>query len=233
MATPTVQHHVPGSCRRAILVGLGAVTASFVAGWFSADSVGWVTTMLVAAGALYACRSAWSRRDFLLAPASSRPTLVVIAITEVLAVIGFSIWCLLDFHSVDSVTAGARADSLSELLRILGRIIVVTALLEELIFRGALWAAFRRCGHRAGAGLAVVASAALYGLWHIGPTIHAERAMHRAPSLSAILASVATTFLLGLLLGFVRERTRSVIAGFVIHATINCVGAIGYYVAQR
>jgi membrane protease YdiL (CAAX protease family) len=109
---------------------------------------------------------------------------------------------------------------------LLVRIPIGTALAEELLFRSALPALFAQ---RHSARAAALASAALFGLWHVLPTVasidsHPVGAQigvtpsHRA---SAVAGVVATTAVAGLAFGWLRRRAGSVIAPAIAHAVLN------------
>lgn len=83
-------------------------------------------------------------------------------------------------------------------LYVLG-IVVIPPIVEEMMFRGMILQRLRRFGD----GFAVVASAALFGLYH------------------GNLAQTVFAFLCGLLLGFVVIRTNSLLPSILIHALNN------------
>ncbi len=78
------------------------------------------------------------------------------------------------------------------------------AFTEELLFRGLF---LKKLGHVIGSGWANLATAAVYALAHLS--------VQFAKPLPAVSV---TTFLLGLLLGWIMQRTRSVLAPAFIHA---------------
>lgn len=83
------------------------------------------------------------------------------------------------------VTAEVERGSWANLAWILVRIVLLTALPEEFLFRGALWSAFRSRAERVRPGLgvstALLFTAFLFGLWHIGPAIHNAGALGLSP----------------------------------------------------
>lgn len=112
-----------------------------------------------------------------------------------------------------------------ELLRqVLLRIPVGTAAFEELAFRGVLLAAFEEAGGRPAA---VGASSALFGLWHVAPTLAALRdndvRSRRAPT---IAAAVAVTGAAGVGLALLRYRAGHLLACALAHWGVNAAGLV-------
>lgn len=81
---------------------------------------------------------------------------------------------------------------------------VIPAVCEELFFRGYLLTAFRT---RVSTSMAILLSAALFGLFHVLATLTFER--------------FVPTFFLGVVLGVICCLTRSVLPGMVLHTTHN------------
>jgi sodium transport system permease protein len=86
------------------------------------------------------------------------------------------------------------------------------ALCEEAVFRGVMLAGLSRTGSR---GVAVVVSALTFGLIHIHP-VH------------AVIAAV-----LGLVLGYATLRTRSLLAGVVLHFANNATAVLAARMAKE
>jgi membrane protease YdiL (CAAX protease family) len=114
------------------------------------------------------------------------------------------------------------------------RIPLATALAEELLFRGALLALFRR---RRSEATAVLWSSLLFGAWHVLPTIDdyegnpvsdviADRSRGRR---LAVLATVLSTAGAGAVFARLRLRSGSVLAAVLAHAAIN----VSAYLAAR
>jgi membrane protease YdiL (CAAX protease family) len=82
------------------------------------------------------------------------------------------------------------------------RIVIIAPLVEELLFRGVIMNGFIRNYSKTGA---IIYSALLFALFHLNPW------------------QFPATFLLGIILGFVRIRTKSVFACILGHATHNGV----------
>lgn len=107
-----------------------------------------------------------------------------------------------------------------------------TVLLEEVAFRGVLPAMLVR---RTGRWWAIGASAVLFGLWHVLPSLDmgtvnpvAEDAVGGVPSAVIAAGSVLSTAAIGVWFSFLRERTGSLAAPMLAHWSSN---ALGYLVA--
>jgi membrane protease YdiL (CAAX protease family) len=118
--------------------------------------------------------------------------------------------------------------------RALVRIPVGTVLWEELAFRGVLQAALSRAlPDRA----ATAAGAALFGLWHVAPTLAAIRT--NAPGRTAVgrggalLAGCAGTAAAGVLFGRLRSRSGSLLAPALLHLAANSGGLLAAVAAWR
>jgi membrane protease YdiL (CAAX protease family) len=113
---------------------------------------------------------------------------------------------------------------------VLFRIPLGTALCEELIFRGALLALYER--HRS-ERTALLATSAVFGLWHVFPafefrSVNADRTGSRpspgARSLGVVAVTVLTTAAAGVGFGWLRRRSRSIVAPVLLHTAINAGG---------
>jgi membrane protease YdiL (CAAX protease family) len=109
------------------------------------------------------------------------------------------------------------------------RIPAVSALAEEVLFRGVVWALLASIG---GTWFALVGSSVAFGLWHVVVSGHQARRME-TPMARWIAGSVAATFAAGVAFGLLRLITGGVWAPAAAHATINIVGSIGARVAAR
>jgi uncharacterized protein len=114
------------------------------------------------------------------------------------------------------------------------RIPLATALAEELLFRGALLALFRR---RRSETAAVLWSSLLFGAWHVLPTIDHYQgnpageliADPRKRRRLAVLATALSTAGAGIVLAGLRLRSHSVLAPVLAHAAVN----VSAYLAAR
>lgn len=117
--------------------------------------------------------------------------------------------------------------------RALVRIPIGTALLEELAFRGVLYAAWREDGVAA----AVIGSSVAFGLWHITPAREMLRA-NRPDSSTArvavwIAGTIAATGAAGAGFAVLREATDGIAAPFVLHAAFNSLTSVAAAIAHR
>ena len=105
-------------------------------------------------------------------------------------------------------------------------IVLFTAIPEEFAFRGVLLGSALRLW---GPWRASLITSALFGLWHITPTLHTMSDNRVVSGLSAtvggqvllVLGSIAVTFVAGLAFCWLRLRSRSLIAPVMAHAAIN------------
>ena len=105
-------------------------------------------------------------------------------------------------------------------------ITLLTAIPEEFAFRGVLLGSGLRLW---GPWRASLITSALFGLWHIAPTLHtmADNSAVRGVSGSAggqvlvVLGSIAVTFVAGLVFCWLRLRSRSLIAPVMAHVATN------------
>jgi hypothetical protein len=122
------------------------------------------------------------------------------------------------------------------------RVPLGTALPEELVFRGALLGLFRR---RRSQRQAAVASSALFGLWHILPTLDrigrnpgTRRVAGLAvPPAAVVAAVVGATGAVGYGLCWLRFKSGSLLAPVIAHVAPNAVAIFGgwlaYHYSQR
>ncbi len=103
------------------------------------------------------------------------------------------------------------------------RIPLGTVVLEEVAFRGALLALL---GRVTSTGAAVAWSSAMFGLWHVVPTIEALRANQLAPDVPALTAAVVATGAAGAVFCWLRLRSGSLIAPALAHVGTNSVALV-------
>jgi membrane protease YdiL (CAAX protease family) len=182
--------------------------------------------LLVAVLVLIAWRARLTPADLGLAPADMRAGLLyglgavgVVALVLVVAAVipatnGF-------LHDSRAQIGGGR---LAYELGI--SIVLLTAIPEEFAFRGVLLGSGLRLW---GPWRASLVTSALFGLWHIAPTLHTmsdNRAVAGAAASAGgrvllVLGSIAVTFVAGLVFCWLRLRSRSLIAPVMAHAAIN------------
>lgn len=105
---------------------------------------------------------------------------------------------------------------------------------EEIAFRGVLLAALMRVvAPRA----AVALTAALFGIWHIRPTLSATTANaltdRFAGLVVAVLLGCAFTAAAGVLFAWLRLRSGSLLAPVLLHLATNSLGALAAAAAHR
>jgi uncharacterized protein len=109
--------------------------------------------------------------------------------------------------------------------QVLVRIPLGTVLWEETAFRGVLQAALWRVMP---GGAAVGVASAVFGVWHIRPTIGALRAnglaQGRRQTVAAVTSAVVATAAAGALLSWLRIRSGSLAAPILLHLATNCLG---------
>ena len=119
------------------------------------------------------------------------------------------------------------------------RIPIGTALVEEVLFRGVLLGLLLQ--HQSTI-TALLISAAIFGLWHIFPTINTLEsndgvastiAGRKARKAGSVLGAVFVTFIAGLLFGWLRIIAGSIIAPWLVHWSINASGVLGIAVARK
>jgi len=132
----------------------------------------------------------------------------------------------------DERIRGLEPDAVAE--RMLFRIPLGTVVLEEVAFRGVLYGALRE---RWGPAAAAVGSSAIFGLWHIRPTLQTLETNARGQSArrrrAAVVAAVGTTAAAGLLFCWLRERSGSLVAPAMLHVATNSLGTLASAIVHR
>jgi membrane protease YdiL (CAAX protease family) len=133
----------------------------------------------------------------------------------------------------------ARATSDDITYHLLARIPFATAMAEEVIFRSALVGIFRR---RRSPFTAAVLSSALFGAWHILPTIDRLHTNPGAAELHgrdlrrqglAVAGVAAGTAVAGMAFCWLQWRSRSVVAPIVVHAALNGAGLLAGWLGSQ
>lgn len=118
---------------------------------------------------------------------------------------------------------------------VLVRIPLGTAVTEEVVFRGVLFAAWRDAG--VSSVVAAVCTSVAFGLWHVAPTIIGIRVNHLDTSRRTIrivvIGAVLFTFSAGMGLTWLRVATGGLVAPIVLHAGINSASALAAVLAGR
>lgn len=212
---------------RCFLGTVGVLVAFTVArAWVSLGPPVVSVTVLTAVLALIAWATGATRADLGLGRADIRAGLgygagafgIVLLVLLVAAVIPVTNGFLHDSRA--QITGG-------RLLYALGvSIVLLTAIPEEFAFRGVLLGSALRLW---GPWRASLITSALFGLWHIAPTLHTMRDNRAVGGAAAttggqvllVLGSIAVTFIAGLAFCWLRLRSRSLIAPVMAHAATN------------
>jgi uncharacterized protein len=132
----------------------------------------------------------------------------------------------------DARVAGLSGRQLA--YQVLVRIPLGTVVWEELLFRGVLPAVLRRLASPAGAE---ACAAALFGVWHVRPTLDALALNGRAPRPAArgllVLAGCGGTAGAGVLFARLRRRSGSLLAPALLHLAANALGALASAAVSR
>jgi membrane protease YdiL (CAAX protease family) len=131
-------------------------------------------------------------------------------------------------------TEGSGDLSATEVLyRALIAIPIATALPEEVIFRGALFGAW---AHARGATVAVIASSAVFSLWHgvISFNTVADAGVVSHPPLIGIGYAITLVglFVGGVVFAWLRIRTGSIIAPICLHWSVNATMLFALWLSQ-
>jgi hypothetical protein len=110
---------------------------------------------------------------------------------------------------VEALTGGSALEPLT-LVVLLLLVAVVVPVVEELFFRGMIYPLLR---YRWGAGVAIGVSAAIFAAFHFVPLL--------MPAL----------FFVGLILGYLREQSGSVLPGVLLHAMQNGIALLAFQAA--
>lgn len=145
------------------------------------------------------------------------------------AALGLAIPWTRDFFRDTTIVGASTAEAVYTLLL---RIPFGTALSEELIFRGALLGLYLQ-RHRP--WVAVVMSSAVFGLWHVLPTMGSLEtnpgASETAGSVflqaGAVAFVVLATGIAGAIFCWLRLRSGSILAPWLTHTGFNSIGYLG------
>ena len=101
---------------------------------------------------------------------------------------------------------------------------LVTPFFEETVFRGVVWSAVRIKNNLS----SYIASTLLFAVWHLG---YIDTVIWRtslffpdADIFKIVMMKVVTGFIIGMILGAVRYKTKNVYASMLLHCLINTVG---------
>jgi uncharacterized protein len=117
--------------------------------------------------------------------------------------------------------------------QVLLRIPVGTVAWEEIAFRGVLQGALRRV---LAEPLATAVGCAVFGVWHIRPTVEAlavnRLAAERGARVLAVTGVVGGMAVAGAVLSLLRERSGSLAAPILLHLAANCTGPLASTLAR-
>lgn len=137
----------------------------------------------------------------------------------------------------------ANVDGAEVLWRTLVAIPFGTVLMEEITFRGALPAMFRRrtVGQPHAALRADIYAALLFGAWHVLPTLDLSDSNATLRSLlpgplgvvATVAGAVVATGVYGMLLSQLRNRSDSLVASAMLHWSTNSIGYVLAWFVQQ
>lgn len=184
---------------------------------------------LVSSAAVSLAGLSWSE----IAPLGELQPLAVVAVVVFGAVV-FGIARSRHAHRIaDQRVAQLRGISIP--FHLLVRIPIGTAVFEELLFRGVLFALWLEA--ESSVVGASIASSVAFGLWHIAPSIIGLRMNDpdatRQIVRRAVVGAVLATFVAGLFLCWVRVKTAGLLSPIVLHGGINALGAGAAVAAAR
>ncbi|MFI6357060.1 lysostaphin resistance A-like protein [Streptomyces sp. NPDC050743] len=203
----------------------------------------WYVPVCVTAAALLvtiARRSGLSWEELGLGPVSAQCGLdwgLVLA-GAVLAVYLLA-WHMPITHEAFKDKRAAGLPAAKQLFRVLVRVPFGTVLLEEVGFRGVLWALITRLH---GPAWATAVSSTLFGFWHVPPSRGLTKANSAAEGvfgtgtagvIRSVAAAVVGTGIAGVLLCELRRRSGSLIAPMVVHCALNSFGYASAWAAVR
>lgn len=218
--------------RAPLLASLGVMTAANVLNNRLAPRA-YVPTSLAATAALVviARRGGCGWDDLGLSPAGARRGLRWAAALAAPVAAGYAAAALLPGTRpllADRRVAGLRWREVLD--RALVRVPLGTVLLEEVAFRGVLYALLRR---RYGTPAATAVSAGLFGLWHLLPAGALARANPRFAGRSAVPGVMVFTAAGGVVLCELRRRGGSLLVPIGLHAALNGFGYLASWAVIR
>ncbi|MBU1671296.1 MAG: CPBP family intramembrane metalloprotease [Actinobacteria bacterium] len=160
--------------------------------------------------------------------------LLTVAPIAAAVAVGLAVPWTREFFLDSDVVGASGARSIYELLV---RIPLGTALAEELIFRGALMGVFLK---RRSPLVAALLSSAVFGVWHISPTLQslstnagaARAATGFWAGLGIVSGVVAVTAAAGAGLAWLRLRSGSIVAPWIAHTCLNSFAWLGGRIAN-
>jgi len=105
-----------------------------------------------------------------------------------------------------------------------------TVLFEEVIFRGVLLGVLLRWTQR---GYAIGASAIVFGLWHLPPALHDASGDGFSGGLGIVVGTITFTTIAGLIFGWLRLRSGSLLAPALAHIASNSFAYVAAVIALQ
>jgi uncharacterized protein len=214
-------------CFVAAVVVLGLFNVARSLGLLGPPGYDWVSVVLLTVTlALIARMAGATRADLGLdpadMPAGARYGAAAAGVVLLVLIVAATLPATSGFlHDARARISGAR------LLYELGvSILLLTSVPEEFAFRGVLLGSALRLW---GPWRASLVTSALFGLWHIAPTLHTVSANHEFRGAAAsvagqvllVLGAIAVTSAAGLALCWLRLKSGSLIAPVMAHAATN------------
>lgn len=199
----------------------------------------WVSAaVVVVASVLLARRGRLGREDLGLAPSSAASGLRYGAAAFVLVLLVVVGAALLPPTRGFLEDTRAQVSGGHLLVELLVAVLLVTAVPEELAFRGVLLGSGTRVWR---ARTASLVTSALFGLWHVAPTLRtaagngavAGTASSPGGMALLVLGAVAVTFVAGLVFCWLRLRSGSLLAPLLAHCATNGVALAVAWFVQR
>ena len=114
------------------------------------------------------------------------------------------------------------------------RVPLGTALLEEVAFRGVLFALLEAAFST---WVAVIGTSVIFGIWHVGPVLRGLRANGSPPGTPGgwpgLWRGLGLTTLAGLGFGLLRVWSGGILAPFLLHWAVNALGVLTAVQRQR
>ena len=127
------------------------------------------------------------------------------------------LWCAVPV-GVFILTLAAGQVTLLRLLERFASHFLQNGLMEEFLFRGALYTRLRML---TGVGWALVIQALIFGVWHLGLGYANTGHSGLLPALATVIVNQSVA---GLAFGVIFERTRNLIAPTAVHVALNSLG---------
>jgi membrane protease YdiL (CAAX protease family) len=219
----------------AVLLTLGAVKAGTMAMGLPGAAVGVLATVGVVAIVRLAHGTSHdlglSRHTVRVGAMWAAGLVTLIAVGYLVAALGAQVLPAVASWMDGFTLAGEPSDAATALRHALVTIPLGTVLIEEVAFRGAIPALFLRAGMSA--RTAIVAASVIFGLWHVPAALEVAAGASSGPPVALLVGlTLVFTTLAGLLLGWLRHRTGSLLPPIGVHLATNSLGiALVWYLS--